>query len=214
MLFLDVQDKICSLKKILGRAKTRMKKKSETSKIAKHLFTPEEDDQIKRLVSMYGLKNWKNVSRNMKGRTARQCRERWKNYLTPNLKHGPWTEAEDDLLVELVKEHGTHWAKIASHFDNRTDINLKNRWLLLQRSLVRKAKNTQKIEANNENDAVQDSSPELVQFRNARERMETENAELKEKISYHNMENEQNNKNLMIDFWDNSIWGFSEDPFS
>lgn len=66
-------------------------------------------------------------------RTARQCRERWKLYLSPDIKNGPWSREEDSQLTNLVSSEGRLWAQIAQSFDNRTDVNVKNRWVLLHR---------------------------------------------------------------------------------
>ena len=91
-------------------------------------FTQEEDALLRRLVQMYGTDNWALVSRGMIGRTARQCRERYRSYLMPTLKNGPWTAEEDILLLRLVQMYHNKWVLIASHFDGRSDSNVKNRW--------------------------------------------------------------------------------------
>jgi hypothetical protein len=69
------------------------------------------------------------------GRTTRQCRERWQNYLRPGIQNGPWTKAEEDLLVQKHAELGPVWRTIQQFFPNRTDIDLKNCWQRRQRRL-------------------------------------------------------------------------------
>ncbi|MDR0740922.1 MAG: hypothetical protein LBF34_04410 [Puniceicoccales bacterium] len=69
----------------------------------------------------------------MFNRKARQCRERWKNYLAPDLNFSPWTRENDALLREKFNELGPKWAQIARFFPNKTDLNCKNRWRLFQK---------------------------------------------------------------------------------
>ena len=113
----------------------------------RHKFTKAEDDLLKQLVAKYGETNWMAVATQMKTRTPRQCRERYKNYLSEKIKNGPWTPQEELLLQEKVKELGQKWAKIALFFESRSDVNVKNHWTALvnrqmreQHSAMMKAK--------------------------------------------------------------------------
>jgi hypothetical protein len=94
----------------------------------RQMFSAEEDKHLRELVAQYGERDWKQIVRNLPNRTARQCRERYKNYLSPELTTDPWTEAEDDLLRQKYVEFGPKWAKIARSFKGRSDVSLKNRW--------------------------------------------------------------------------------------
>ena len=100
----------------------------------KQKFTPEEDDTLKQLVAQYG-QDWKMISAVLKNRSARQCRDRWKHYLSPDVSRRPWTPDEDRLLVEKFREYGRQWAVIAKFFPERTDIHIKNRWATLSPKL-------------------------------------------------------------------------------
>lgn len=44
------------------------------------------------------------------GRLGKQCRERWFNHLDPSINKGPWTHAEDHLLVEAQQLLGNKCA--------------------------------------------------------------------------------------------------------
>ncbi|EAX93781.1 Myb-like DNA-binding domain containing protein [Trichomonas vaginalis G3] len=110
-------------------------------------FTADEDTQLINLVNIYGTHSWKNVSKHMKNRTTRQCRERYNNYLSPSIKNGPWTQQEDILLISKVKTMGPTWCKIVSFFPTRSDVNIKNRYAYLvskgrARALKHAIKNT------------------------------------------------------------------------
>ena len=93
----------------------------------RNLFSKTEDEKLKRLVVQYGDK-WNKVAEEMEGRNARQCRDRFNTYLSPNSKIGNWSKEEDQLLLKLYNEFGNQWVKISKHFNNRTDTAIKNRF--------------------------------------------------------------------------------------
>jgi hypothetical protein len=95
-------------------------------------FRPEEDFRLKELVRRLG-RDWNEVARQMSNRNARQCKERWMNYLSPDVCAQPWTDDDDQLLLRKVSELGPKWVQITSFFPKRTDSNLKNRWFILMR---------------------------------------------------------------------------------
>lgn len=98
-------------------------------------FSKDEDNLLKKLVNKYGTANWAPISKQMPGRNSRQCRDRWLNYLSPDVVNGPWTAEEDELLVQKYNEIGPYWKKIAAFFPTRTDINIKSRWNLRERRI-------------------------------------------------------------------------------
>lgn len=99
-------------------------------------FTPQEDDLLRNLVQEYGENdNWSIIAKKMTitYRNQRQCKERWFNYLSPKINNTPLTREEDELLEELYAKYGAKWVQIAKFFPSRTDINIRSRWLVLQR---------------------------------------------------------------------------------
>lgn len=103
------------------------------SKKTKNKFTDEEDNIIKKFVQDFGAHTWGRIAPLLPGRTPRQVRERWVNYLSPEIKLDEWTKEEDDLIMRLVAKFGKKWAYISRSFNQRTDVSIKNRYFLLQR---------------------------------------------------------------------------------
>lgn len=99
----------------------------------KSKFTREEDDLLRQLVAKHGQNSWSRIAEQMPHRNMRQCKERWINYLSPSVCSAPWTAEEDALLEQKYREFGRKWVRIALSFPNRTDSNVKNRWLVLSR---------------------------------------------------------------------------------
>ena len=98
------------------------------SKKQRKLFSPQEDAMLSNIMFTQTFQTWFAVAEKMPGRTARQCRDRWVNYLSPSNKNGPWTPEEDQLLNEKYMEFGPQWTSISKFFDGRSENNVKNRW--------------------------------------------------------------------------------------
>ncbi|KAK8875460.1 hypothetical protein M9Y10_005626 [Tritrichomonas musculus] len=103
------------------------------TQINKKKFTPEEDSKIVELVGNEQFPCWQNISQQIPGKTARQCRERYQHYLSPKISTAPWTEEENQLLDKLQQQYGNNWAKITEYFKGRTNTYLKNKWNLQHR---------------------------------------------------------------------------------
>jgi hypothetical protein len=98
---------------------------------SRHKFLKTEDDWLRELVGRHGEKNWTLIASQMKRRTARQCRERYKNYLSPAVDNRPWSVEEESLLIDKVSELGQKWTQIAAFFERRSDVHVKNHWAML-----------------------------------------------------------------------------------
>jgi hypothetical protein len=46
------------------------------------------------------------------GRTPKQIRERYINFIRPNISQDDWTIEEDLKLVDLINKYGQKWKKI------------------------------------------------------------------------------------------------------
>eukprot|EP00298_Acanthocystis_sp_HF-20_P020614 c25663_g1_i1.p1 GENE.c25663_g1_i1~~c25663_g1_i1.p1 ORF type:complete len:241 (-),score=40.27 c25663_g1_i1:7-729(-) len=113
----------------------------------KSAWTNEEDEILRSYVKMYGLKNWSAMAHNLQGRTGKQCRERWRNHLSPEVRKDRFSQQEDEFILSMVNQMGTKWSVISRYLPGRTDNAIKNRYYSsLKRAELRK----QKIELNYE----------------------------------------------------------------
>lgn len=95
-------------------------------------FTEVEDQLLKKLVNTHGT-NWNLVSHHMIDRSPRQCRDRWMNYLSPEITNAPWTVQEDQLLFQKYQEFGPQWKAMTPYFKNRSYNAIRNRFVAMQR---------------------------------------------------------------------------------
>eukprot|EP00966_Prymnesium_polylepis_P011372 261957-Prymnesium_polylepis.1 len=79
----------------------------------------------------------------MDGRSGKQCRERWHNHLSPDVRKTKWSAEEDRAIVEAVQLYGTRWSEIVKMFPGRTDNAIKNRWNSMLRKEDRRLKRLQ-----------------------------------------------------------------------
>ena len=93
-----------------------------------------EDDLLSAAVKHLGPKRWTEIARYVPGRIGKQCRERWHNYLDPNVKLGNWCLEEELTLERGVSELGHLWSAIARRLPGRTDAMCKNRWHCIAQS--------------------------------------------------------------------------------
>lgn len=109
----------------------RMRKKCG----ARAKFTPEDEKLMAKLVEEFGENNWKTIASYFPNKTAKQCRDRWKNYADPKLNHGEWNVKEDNIVIDKYQEFGSSWSQISLFLKNRSPNDIRYRWIKLTQEM-------------------------------------------------------------------------------
>jgi hypothetical protein len=96
---------------------------------AKRKFTTSEDLMLREIVPNTVPLDWSKIASHFPDRNARQCRDRWFNYVNPVIVTAPWDPEEEALLEEKWKELGNRWKQISHFFPTRSANQIKNHWL-------------------------------------------------------------------------------------
>ena len=68
-------------------------------------------------------------------RNGKQCRERWVNFLNPEIKKDPFSLVEDILILEKRLSIGNKWSEIIKEMPGRTENNVKNRFNMMYKNI-------------------------------------------------------------------------------
>ncbi|KAL3791619.1 hypothetical protein HJC23_012209 [Cyclotella cryptica] len=68
-----------------------------------------------------------------RGRTARECHDRWTRYLKPGARKGQWREEEDAIVLRAIAQSSeptfTQWADLAPQLPGRSGKQIRDRWV-------------------------------------------------------------------------------------
>ncbi|KAL3655638.1 hypothetical protein CASFOL_000034 [Castilleja foliolosa] len=117
----------------------------DKSKVKRGTWSPDEDATLKNYLHKHGTAgNWITLPHKAGlRRCGKSCRLRWLNYLRPDIKHGGFTQEEEDTICNLYNRIGSRWSIIASQLQGRTDNDVKNYWnTKLKKKLVHSDSNS------------------------------------------------------------------------
>jgi hypothetical protein len=109
---------------------------SHSRRQKKTKWSPEEDEQLRAAVQVYGTESWGQFGTRVPRRSGKQCRERWIGQLAPSVSKETWTPEENSILLNYHAMNGNRWTSIAVDLPGRSALQVKNRWNWLKRREV------------------------------------------------------------------------------
>jgi len=111
------------------------KKRASGSGGAVFNWSKDDDSRLSEIMKKYKTpRDWEPIAReHARGKTAKECHERWIRYLKPGVRKGQWTDHEDAIVVEAVttsnEQPFTRWSDLASRLPGRVGKQIRDRWV-------------------------------------------------------------------------------------
>lgn len=98
-------------------------------------WTKEEDLRLSSIMKKYkNPMDWEPIAKeHARGKTPKECHERWIRYLKPGVRKGQWQDHEDAIVVEAVsnstEQPFTRWSDLAQRLPGRVGKQIRDRWV-------------------------------------------------------------------------------------
>ncbi|GJQ09840.1 hypothetical protein GpartN1_g1631.t1 [Galdieria partita] len=105
-------------------------------------WTPEEDQKLLELLhSLKGVRKWTTLEEYFPERTHLAIRSRARTLVgSRSVSRAPFSQQEDERLLELVETHGEDFLTIGSFMEKRSPYQCSRRWFLYLKPTNEKAK--------------------------------------------------------------------------
>ncbi|EAX97515.1 Myb-like DNA-binding domain containing protein [Trichomonas vaginalis G3] len=118
---------------------------AQQNHLIRNKFTKDEDEKLKSIMRDFMEHkrkiDWDAISKLMKTKKPRQCKDRWFYYLDDHIDHTPFTPWENYILLWSINNIGKKWTQISTLFPRRTDVIIK----LQYRKLLRRNATLQNV---------------------------------------------------------------------
>jgi Myb-like DNA-binding domain len=104
-------------------------------KVGPYGWSKDEDDRLTDIMKKFkNPRDWEPIAKEHgRGRTAKECHERWIRYLKPGVRKGQWTDHEDAIVMEAVSTSSeqpfTRWSDLAQRLPGRVGKQIRDRWV-------------------------------------------------------------------------------------
>lgn len=98
-------------------------------------WSKDDDSRLSEIMKKYkNPRDWEPIAKEHgRGKTAKECHERWIRYLKPGVRKGQWTDQEDAIVIEAVttstEQPFTRWSDLAQQLPGRVGKQIRDRWV-------------------------------------------------------------------------------------
>jgi len=98
-------------------------------------WTKDDDNRLAEVMKKYkNPRDWEPIAKEHgRGKSAKECHDRWIRYLKPGVRKGQWQDHEDAIVVEAVttssEQPFTRWSDLANRLPGRVGKQIRDRWV-------------------------------------------------------------------------------------